>query len=128
MSGAASKMREPLAVAHQWRQLHNGKWNSWNSCWDSASLSDNSEYWLGLAAKVPSEVQVRPVYAALQDELNSVDEIPPHVRDFLGKVQGVCMAVAISGDDHPNPDGALLEIFNEAQAILFPAASMEGQP
>ena len=55
------------------------------------------------------------------------EPIPAYVRDFLGKMQGVCMGVAMSGDDHPDPDGALLELFNEAQAILFPAATaMEG--
>lgn len=48
--------------------------------------------------------------------------IPPSIRDFLGKMQGVCMGVAMSGRDHPNPDGALMELFNEAQAILFPPA------
>lgn len=54
--------------------------------------------------------------------------IPLHVRNFLGKVQGVCMGVAMSGSDHPNPDGALLELSNEAQEILFPAATAtEGQ-
>lgn len=45
------------------------------------------------------------------------------MRDFLGKVQGVCMGVAMSGRTHPNPDGALMELFNEAQAILFPPAT-----
>lgn len=46
--------------------------------------------------------------------------LPPAIRDFLGKMQGVCMGVAMSGRDHPNPDGALMGLFNEAQAILFP--------
>jgi hypothetical protein len=54
--------------------------------------------------------------------------IPPHVRDFIGKVQGVCMGVAMSGDDHPNPDGALMELVEEAQELLFPTATTEGQP
>lgn len=45
------------------------------------------------------------------------------IRDFLGKVQGVCMGIAMSGRNHPNPDGALMELFNEAQAILFPPAT-----
>lgn len=49
--------------------------------------------------------------------------IPPHVRNFLGKVQGVCLGVAMSGDDHPSPDEALMEIYREAQAILFPETS-----
>lgn len=45
------------------------------------------------------------------------------MRDFLGEVQGVCMGVAMSGRDHPNPDGALMELFNKAQDILFPPAA-----
>lgn len=51
--------------------------------------------------------------------------IPNRVRDFLGKVQGVCMGIAMSGKDHPNPDGALLDLFNEAQDILFPSEQKE---
>lgn len=51
--------------------------------------------------------------------------VPPSVRDFLGKMQGVCMGVAMSGRDHPNPDGALMELFNEAQAILFPPVAVK---
>lgn len=51
------------------------------------------------------------------------EPIPTQVRNFLGKVQGVCMGVAMSGRDHPNPDEVLIELFNEAQAILFPATS-----
>ncbi|WP_457586179.1 hypothetical protein [Ensifer canadensis] len=54
--------------------------------------------------------------------------VPGHVRDFLGKVQGVCMGVAMSGRDHPNPDGVLVELFNEAQEILFPAAAPQTNP
>lgn len=42
------------------------------------------------------------------------------LETFLGKVQGVCLGVAMSGKDHPNPDGALMEIFQEAQELLFP--------
>lgn len=49
--------------------------------------------------------------------------VPPHVRTFLGKVQGVCMGVAMSGRDHPNPDGVLMELFNEAQEILSPSVT-----
>jgi hypothetical protein len=56
-------------------------------------------------------------------ETFGVSTIPPHVRNFLGKVQGVCLGVAMSGDDHPNPDEALMEIYREAQAILFPETS-----
>lgn len=52
----------------------------------------------------------------------AADEIE-RMRNFLGKVQGVCMGVAMSGRDHPNPDGALMGLFNEAQAILFPPAT-----
>lgn len=52
--------------------------------------------------------------------------IPPQVRNFLGKVQGVCMGVAMSGDDHPDPDGALMELVQEAQELLFPTATTEG--
>jgi len=52
--------------------------------------------------------------------------LPPSIRDFLGKVQGVCMGVAMSGRDHPNTDGALMELFNEAQTILFPSTPTEG--
>lgn len=52
--------------------------------------------------------------------------IPPHVRNFLGKVQGVCMGVAMSGDSHPDPGGALMGLFHEAQELLFPAATTEG--
>ena len=48
--------------------------------------------------------------------------IPKHVRDFLGKVQGVCMGVAMSGSNHPDPDAALMDIFKEAQSILYPAS------
>lgn len=51
--------------------------------------------------------------------------VPPSIRDFLGKVQGVCMGVAMSDHDHPDPGGALLALFNEAQAILFPTAAPE---
>lgn len=41
------------------------------------------------------------------------------LRNFIGKVQGVCLGVAMS-DSHPNPSGALSALFNEAQDILFP--------
>jgi len=51
---------------------------------------------------------------------NQQNTIPAHVRNFLGKVQGVCMGVAMSGSNHPNPDEALMELFTEAQTILFP--------
>ncbi len=30
--------------------------------------------------------------------------VPPNIRTFLGKVQGVCMGVAMSGRDHPRKD------------------------
>lgn len=56
-------------------------------------------------------------------------EIPPHVRDFIGKVQGVCMGVAMSGEDHPNPEEVLMDLVTEAQEILFPQlAKLEDQP
>lgn len=45
--------------------------------------------------------------------------IPQEIRNFLGKVQGVCMGVAMSGRDHPNPDGVLMELVTEAQELLF---------
>lgn len=63
----------------------------------------------------------RTVVAAITER--ATRPLPTTVRDFLGKVQGVCLGVAMSGRDHPNPDGALMELFNEAQAILFPRAA-----
>ena len=45
------------------------------------------------------------------------------LQTFIGKVQGVCLAVAMS-DCHPDPDGALMDIFHEAQEILFPKVNI----
>lgn len=36
---------------------------------------------------------------------------------FIGKAQGVCLGVAMSGSEHPNPDGALIEIFEDGQIV-----------
>lgn len=55
---------------------------------------------------------------ALRNEM--YQQIPSNVREFLGKMQGVCMGIAMSGKDHPNPDTALMELFQEAQELLFP--------
>jgi hypothetical protein len=61
-----------------------------------------------------------PMTAPVSATADPQQVIPKHVRDFLGKMQGVCMGVALSGSAHPNPDRVLLELFHEAQAILFP--------
>lgn len=45
------------------------------------------------------------------------------LQSFIGKVQGVCLGVAMS-DCHPDPDGALMDIFHEAQEILFPKVNV----
>jgi hypothetical protein len=71
------------------------------------------------ADTAPIREQIESIRAGII-EVASTPSIPPHVRDFLGKVQGVCLGVAISGSDHPNPDEVLMEIFTEAQDILFP--------
>lgn len=55
------------------------------------------------------------VYAARIDELET----------FLGEVQGTCLGVAMSGRDHPNPDGALMGLFEKAQVLLFPKEPTE---
>jgi len=36
---------------------------------------------------------------------------------FLGEVAGTCLGLAMSGRDHPNPDGALMGLFEKAQAL-----------
>lgn len=35
---------------------------------------------------------------------------------FLGEVAGTCLGLAMSGKDHPDPDGALMGLFNAAQS------------
>lgn len=56
------------------------------------------------------------VSAALTVYADRIDEL----ETFLGEVQGTCLGVAMSGRDHPNPDGALMGIFEKAQTLLFP--------
>ncbi|MFD1330232.1 hypothetical protein [Mycoplana ramosa] len=63
-----------------------------------------------------------PAVFAAEVNAAEADAVPIHIRDFLGRVQGICMGIAMSGRDHPNPDGALMELYSEAQEILFPTA------
>lgn len=98
-----------------------------------AVVADGVEAVVGLnvVTEHPCE-QCRPYDANNDDRFRHVHDaapvelIPSHVRNFIGKVQGVCLGVAMSGRDHPNPDGALMELVEEAQTILFPV-TMEGQ-
>lgn len=56
-------------------------------------------------------------------EYAELKEANARMRGLLGKVRGVCMGVAMSGRAEGVTDGALMELFNEFQAILFPPAA-----
>lgn len=60
-----------------------------------------------------NEKTVRIVNAALAVAFERIDEL----TEFLGEVQGVSLGVAMSGRDHPNPDGALMDLFRKAQSL-----------
>ncbi|MEI3850072.1 MULTISPECIES: hypothetical protein [unclassified Ensifer] len=78
-------------------------------------------------------VRVSDVTKALEPILSAlvsppaapVVAVPASIRNFLGKVQGVCMGVAMSGRAHPNPDSVLMELAQEAQELLFPSTPTE---
>jgi hypothetical protein len=56
---------------------------------------------------------VRIVEAGLTVCIDRVHEL----ESFLGQVQGVSLGVAMSGKDHPNPDGVLMDLFRKAQEL-----------
>ena len=55
--------------------------------------------------------------AAHNEALEKAAEVA-EMTEFLSKVQGVTMGLAMSGRAHPAPDQALMDLFNGAQDIL----------
>ncbi|MBZ9873124.1 hypothetical protein LB542_19945 [Mesorhizobium sp. BR1-1-9] len=60
---------------------------------------------------ISSEARAEAAEAKLEEARKALKD----AIDFLGKVQGVVLGVAMSGSSHPNPDGALMDLFHDAQ-------------
>jgi hypothetical protein len=85
---------------------------------------------LDVVSEHPSK-QRRPDYPDNDDSFRnihdaaSIELIPSNVCNFIGKFQGVCMGVAISGEFDADPNTSLMELVDEAQEFLLPTATSE---
>jgi hypothetical protein len=55
--------------------------------------------------------------SAIAAELAYRDRRIHELRSFAQRVSGTCLGLAMSGSNHPDPDKALMELFEEGQRL-----------
>lgn len=56
-------------------------------------------------------------YATLEAEVSRLTALLQSAKDFIGRVSGAALGIAMSGDDHPNPDEVLMDFAHEGMDI-----------
>ena len=53
----------------------------------------------------------------LKEKLDEAGKVIAEAVKFAERAGGTCLGVAMSGSNHPNPDGALMDLFHEATSL-----------
>lgn len=86
--------------------------------------------WCDDQAEAVAEIMNRgEAFEANQARIAVLEKALKSALEAVNKAGGVALGVAMSGRNHPNPDGALMDVFQTCQAVSgAAAAALSPQP